>query len=54
MQIGLPVWSFITCLASILPSLYLVSVAFGTAIPTSLYIFWKMVFVLVCVLFLAQ
>ena len=29
------------CLACTLPSLYLVSVVFGTAIPTSLYIFGK-------------
>ena len=29
---------FITCLACTLPSLHLVSVVFGTAIPTSLYI----------------
>ena len=32
---------FITCLACTLPSLHLVSVVFGTAIPTSLYIFGK-------------
>ena len=32
---------FISCLACTLPSLHLVSVVFGTAIPTSLYIFGK-------------
>ena len=32
---------FITCLACTLPSLHLVSVVFGTAIPTFLYIFGK-------------
>ena len=32
---------FTTCLACTLPSVHLVSVVFGTAIPTSLYIFGK-------------
>ena len=34
----------ITCLACILLSLHLVAVVFGTAIPTTLYIFLEMLF----------
>ena len=37
---------FVTCLAFILPSLHLVSVVIDTAIPTSLYIFGKIILVM--------
>ena len=39
----------ITCLACTLPSLHLVSVVFGMAIPTSLYIFGKC-FIYFCII----
>ena len=40
----------VTCVVLFtLPSIYLVCVVFGTAIPTSFYNFWKMFFILVCI-----